>query len=231
MENKKEVLVICPSRGRPEMCGEMIDSFMKTSRISSLTIALDNDDPRLYDYIDVFKGRVAYTIDIRKSTTEIINSKWRYCSDCYKYFSITNDDFIYHTDGWDEKLALMIRLHGGTGIAYGNDLLAKSILPTTSIISKEIVKAVGWLQIPTLCHLYGDNVWKHIGEQAGCLFYNDSVVIEHKHVFSGKMTADETHKESNARAMYVKDHNAFLEWLNNQSKEDIEKVKRLLCQK
>lgn len=231
MENKKEVLVICPSRGRPKMCGEMIDSFIKTSKISSLTIALDNDDPFLYEYIDVFKGRVPYTIDIRKSTTEIINSKWRYCSDCYKYFSVINDDFIYHTEGWDEKLALMIKLHKGKGIAYGNDLLAKSSIPTTSIISKDIVKAVGWLQLPTLEHLYGDNVWKYIGEKSGCLYYNDSVVIEHKHVFSGKMIADETHKRTNDRYMYIKDNNAFLEWINNQSKEDIEKVKGVLCQK
>lgn len=225
---KDQILVICPSRNRPQECGRMIESFNKTSKMSSLSIALDNDDPLLKEYIDVIKNTASYTIDIRKTTTEIINSKWQYAASCFKWFSVTNDDFIYHTDGWDSKLISTLRLHGGKGIVYGNDLLASKHIPTTSVVSREIVEALGWLQLPTLTHLFGDNVWSTIGQKCCCLFYRDDVIIEHMHVFGNKMQPDDTHKQTNSPEMYKKDEAAFLSWLFNDSKNDILKVKEVL---
>lgn len=207
----------------------MIDSFLQTSRISSLSIALDNDDPCLDEYREIIKGRVHYTIDFRKTCTEIINSKWQFSADCFKYFSVTNDDFIFRTVDWDLKLVGTIKLHGGFGIAYGNDLLAGIQIPTMSVISREIVQELGWLQLPALSHLFGDNVWAEIGRKAECLHYRDDVIIEHMHVFGRKMEKDETFLRTNSAEMYRVDEAAFVEWLQNKSKSDIEKVKNLLC--
>lgn len=228
---KDKILVICPSRGRPKECLRMIESFNKTSKMSSLSIALDNDDPFLNQYVDLISDKASFTIDIRKSTTEIINSKWKYAASCYKWLSVSNDDFIYRTDSWDLKLLSTLKLHGGIGIVYGNDLLAGVHIPTTSIVSREIVEALGWLQLPTLTHLFGDNVWHTIGQKSKCLFYRDDVIIEHMHVFGKKMESDVTHKETNSPDMYKKDEAAFLSWLFNESKNDILKVKEVVAKK
>lgn len=225
---KDKILVICPSRNRPNECLRMVESFNKTAKCSSLSIALDNDDPSLYEYVDLIGDKASFTVDIRKTTTEIINNKWQYSASCYKWFSVTNDDFIYHTDGWDKKLISTLNLHGGKGIVYGNDLLAGKHIPTTSVISREIVEALGWLQLPTLTHLYGDNVWDVIGKKCCCLFYRDDVIIEHLHVFGNKMLPDATHKRTNSKEMYEKDEKAFLNWLFNDSKNDILKVKEIV---
>ena len=229
MNTAPSVLVICPSRGRPKECRRMLESFHATQKISMIRVCLDMCDPCLNDYMDICTPLAPLLIDQRKKTTEIINGNWRYAPEHIKYFSITNDDFVYRTDSWDLKLVGEIALNGGKGIAYGNDLCAGANLPTTSVISRTIVEALGWLQMPTLTHLYGDNVWKHIGQSAGCLYHRQDVIIEHMHVFNKKMAPDATHQHTNSQGMYAKDEAAFAEWITLQAKTDIAKVKGILC--
>lgn len=222
-----KILVLCPSRGRPQQCKAMVDSFLLNSSCSVLKLLLDNNDPYLDEYRDIIKD-VSYTIEDQTTTTELINSHWQYTADCYKYFSVTNDDFIYKTKDWDLKL---IKKINGIGIAYGNDLLAGQAIPTTSVVSREIVEALGWLQMPTLTHLFGDNVWNYIGRACGCIHYVPEVIIEHRHVFARKAEADETHNHTNSKEMYRVDEQAFIKWIKENSKEDIAKVKEVMNRK
>jgi len=224
----KHICVICPTRGRPKQCLEMVDSFLATSKMSRLKIYLDMDDPCLYEYLDLVSGKVPCVIDQRKTITQIINEAQGFAPECFGWFSVTNDDFVYKTDAWDVKLVGEIQLHGGIGIAYGNDLLQGVNMPTTSVVSREIVQALGWLQMPRLTHLFGDNVWKAIGQAAGCLHYRPDVIIEHKHYFGHKAQQDDIYKNTNSRAMYDKDGLAFHFWSTQEGIEDIRKVKNLL---
>lgn len=229
-----EVIVICCSRGRPKMLEMMMQSFSKTSKISSLWVLLDGDDPYLEENIQRIRwadGQLNYSYGSPNTTTELINNelnfkKWQ---KKHKFYCVTNDDFIYHTDGWDVILTDEIKSKGKVGIAYGNDMLQGKNMPTTSVISREIVEALGWLQLPTLKHLYGDNVWKTIGTGANCLYYRPDVIIEHKHYFAKKVAQDETFLKTNSKEMYQRDQLAFVKWMTEQSKADIEKVK-MLCE-
>lgn len=225
----KQIIVICPSRGRPKMLGEMIQSFLKTSKISMLTIGLDSDDPYLHEYMRILKDQdssIQFIVLKPRTTTQIINEIAFLPSEA-KFLSVTNDDFIYHTDGWDVILTEEIKSRGKVGIAYGNDLLQNQNMPTTNVISSEIIKTLGWLQLPTLTHLYGDSVWGYLGRQAECLYHRPDVIIEHKHYFSKKVLKDETFLRTNSTEMYNRDHEAFADWVANQSKSDIEKIKEL----
>ncbi len=227
VERTNNTLVICPSRGRPKECKRMVESFLETSNSSTIKLLLDMDDKTLEEYRDTIKG-VSYTIGFRKTTTELINDHWKFSSDCFKYFSVTNDDFIYRTKNWDTKLINSMIPNRGLGIAYGDDLLAGQAIPTTSIISREIVEALGWLQMPTLTHLFGDNVWAYIGKICKCLYYNPSVVIEHMHVFANKQERDDTFERCNSKKMYEIDSHAYGQWLIEQSQEDIKTVSQVL---
>ena len=227
-----KILVICPSRGRPEQCRDMVESFLATSKRSSLRLLLDNDDPLLNKYHELIRGRASCVISIQSTITNLINDNWKHSADCFRWFSVTNDDFIYRTDGWDEKLLASLEAYGGgTGIVYGNDLLQGVRMPTTSIVSRDIVEALGWLQMPRLIHLFGDNVWSHIGQKAECLFYRPDVIIEHKHFFGGKAVEDEIYKHTNSRSMYDADKANFIKWLYAESLVDIDKVKALVERK
>lgn len=222
-----QILILCPSRGRPAQCNAMIDSFNATAKRSTLRLMLDMDDPCLDEYRDIIGKKCSYSIDFHKPVTQLINGSWRYSADCFKWLSVTNDDFIYKTDAWDEKF--INHLAGRLGIIYGNDLAMGKDMPTTSVISREIPCALGWLQMPTLTHLYGDTTWKHIGEQAKCLFYCEEVIIEHKHYFNKKAIQDATYNNTNSSAMYDKDYLAFINWITDHSKDDIYKISHLVA--
>ena len=217
------MLVICPTRGRPSAFKNMLDSFLENSRFARLTVHIDSDDPCVEEYREIIKGRCSFTIGERENITQIINAKFHMAKP-HEFYSITNDDFFYHTKDWDLKLIEEIKLHGKYGIAYGNDLLQGVNMPTTSVISGEIARAVGWLQLPSLIHLFGDNVWQFLGKKTGCLHYRSDVIIEHRHWFSKKVPQDEVYRHTNSKAMYDADHKAFVEWFTQTSKSDAEKI-------
>lgn len=219
-----KLLTICPSRGRPKMCKQMVESFLATSKTSELIIFLDQDDIQLPLYKEVLSGLCMFTINKRELTyTEMINEAYKF-QPPHEFYCVTNDDFFYQTDAWDLKLIETIILSGKHGIAFGNDLLQGVNLPTTSVISREICQALGWLQMPKLHHLFGDNVWAEIGKKCQCLHYRQDVIIEHRHPFTKKFPKDETFLKTNSEEMYRKDEQSFMEWLLNQSKQDIERV-------
>lgn len=220
-----KLLVLCCSRGRPKMLKEMIQSFEINSVTSDLYVMLDNCDQLLSDYISCLSDtNINYSITPRTSCTNKINAHINYN---YEFMSVTNDDFIYKTPAWDLKLISEIKLSGKHGIAYGNDLCAGVHIPTTSVISREIIKELGWLQLPELKHLFGDNVWNHLGKACKCLHYVENVIIEHRHVFARKMQEDDTFRHTNSAEMYDHDEKIFINWLTGQSKVDIEKVKSI----
>ena len=126
-------------------------------------------------------------------------------------------------------IKLIDLLDGKPGIAYGNDLMQGHNLPTTSVISREIPELLGWLQMPTLTHLFGDTVWLHLGIGAKCIYYAKDVIIEHCHYFNNKATQDAIYKRTNGKEMYDHDVLAFLRWKHNQLPKEVELLQGLLA--
>lgn len=192
-----KILTICPSL-RPDKLIEMVTSFNNTKTCEHKLI------------ID----------SVSKTTTEAINLAFINNPD-YDAYHVTNDDVIYHTKGWDAILT------SKKGINYASDLLQNENHPTFPMISGDIVRALGWLQCPTVEFLYGDTVWKYIGERIGLLNYFPNVIIEHKHFLKTCYT-DEIYAKTNSQKQYEKDQLGFVKWLSEQSHKDVEKVKGVL---
>jgi len=75
--------------------------------------------------------------------TEIFNKAFQDNPD-FDYYHMSNDDCVYKTHDWDLKLARKGK------ITYGNDLFQSENLCTFPMIDGDIVRALGWLQMPTL---------------------------------------------------------------------------------
>ena len=219
----KRLLVICPTRERPNRLAEMVESFkINTSDQATLVTIVDDDDPLVKEYIDLSK-KLQFICRVRPRKTVIEHLNWTFfCSSNYSYYSSSSDDYIYKTLDWDKKLTKAI---DGNGIAYGNDLCAGENIPTTSIISGEIVRALNWLQLPTLTHLCGDLVYKSIGKRLKCLHYCPDVIIEHNHFMNRKAEKDASYCRTNSKEMYLKDHEAYEHWLKNNFDDDCERIK------
>ena len=196
----KKCLVICPTLRKDKFL-RMYQSFIDTANNSDL-ISVSTEGP----------------------TTELINTIYESFPD-YEFYSVTNDDFIYHTYDWDNILMCHLK---SPGIAYGDDGMNKSALPTTSIISGALVRALGWLQFPGADYLFGDTAWGVIGRKLNILHYIDSVKIEHLHYCNNKAEMDGVYAKTNNKARYALDGEHFKHWLVTECGRDIERLRRVL---
>jgi hypothetical protein len=209
-------LVICPSRGRPEQFKRFLESFKNMSRCSDLMAIVDESDKFLPYYLNTYQNCIVNNTS--RNVTELINMGFNLKPD-YEFYTVTNDDFVFKAEGWDTTLCRK------GYISYGNDLCAGESLPTTYVVDGDIVRALGWLQLPKLSFMYGDSVWKFLGQAIHRIKYRQDVIIEHNHWCNLKAEVDETYRRTNAPEVYKADYEVFKTWLQSQKDDDVGKIK------
>lgn len=226
----RDLLVIVPSRGRPEQLRDMVDACLSLSEADTeIAVALDDDDPRRDEAMALISGpRVMIRHGDRDNFTGWSNEIAEKHKGRYRAYASLSDDTVPRTRGWDRLLLEAISAMGGTGIAYGDDLLQRENLPTAPVITCDIVEALGWMCEPSMTHFSIDNVWKDLGEGAGCLAYVPTVIIEHLHPCAGKAPVDQTHRDAGFNMPDHPDSAAYHAWRRDRMAADIATVKRLL---
>lgn len=216
-------LVIVPSRGRPENLARCIEHLKKYSMVSEFVVGLDEDDEQNYPRID----GVMYEVGPRKLLVGTLNDIAMKYVDKYLFLTFLGDDNIVTTEGWDVAMSVTLAKQG-YGIAYGNDHFQEDKLPTSIMITSNIVKALGFITPPVLKHLYADNFWQALGKGLGSLYYFPSVHWEHLHYMAGKSEKDSTYEEANSEERYKEDREAFSQYMSEQYVEDVTRVKEAL---
>ncbi len=213
----KDVLVIVPTRGRPDSSIEFHKEFEQKSLISDLMFAIDEDDADSYPRID----GVLYEVNPRMGMNGTLNHVAVKYADQYKYIAFMGDDHRIRTFGWD---IVMTEKIGSFGLAYGNDLFQKAALPTAILMSSKIIKSLGFMAPPKQKHMYLDNFWLDLGNKLNAIHYLDDVIIEHLHFATKKSDIDATYAETNTSAVYEADKIAYYDYKINQMDSDIEKI-------
>lgn len=227
------VVVVIPSRGRPEAARETIAAIQDTVvRVSTrVVLAVDADDPQLPGYREVTGTRLREyrdgpslvvlegdeTGDLVKATNTVSMRIAREDPRCI--IGNLGDDHRPRTHGWDKAITEAL---AEPGIAYGNDLLQGQKLPTAPFISASIVLALGWYFLPTCQHMYVDDAVRAMGDRLGVLHYLPDVVIEHVHPGAGKAEMDEGYRRADASTEH--DREAYFEWRNRWFEADVENV-------
>jgi hypothetical protein len=226
----RDLLVIVPSRGRPERLRAMLDACLSLSEADTdIAVAFDDDDSDAYPSLAASYGSKRVWWFTGKRDTLAGWTNWVAfgpgTGGKYRAFASLGDDHLPWTPGWDRLLLEAIGGDGGEGIAYGNDLHQGDRLPTAPVISAGIVDALGWMCEPSLAHMYLDNVWADLGRAASCLAYVPGVVIEHLHPDAGKAVTDGTYAESLAGE--EADRQAYERWRRDRMGIDVAKVRAL----
>ena len=213
------ILVITPSRGRPERLAYMLQETLRTSGPGThVAVGYDDDDSELTGYEDlaaairvIWPGRTLWFRGPRRSMgawTNWIAGHPRAAR--YSYLASFGDDHVPCTDGWDEALTAVIEGTGGTGIAWGDDKHQHENLPTAPVISADIAHVLGWIVLPGVSSKFCDNAWRDLADLAGCRVYVPQVVIEHVHPDAGKAGMDDTYRDGNA--YWAGDEAVYLAW-------------------
>lgn len=212
-----DLVVIVPSRGRPQAAAELAEAFTETSTADTrLAWSFDEDDPRLPDYPD----REA-VIGENQSMVEALNKAALHYArggffknDPPFAVGFMGDDHRPRTKGWDKAYIDALR-ELGTGLVYGNDLLQGERIPTQVAMTADIVRTLGYMAPPKLGHMYVDNAWLALGRALDRITYLPGVIIEHLHPLAGKGEWDEGYNRVNSPGQYDRDRVFFQLWLHS----------------
>lgn len=219
-------LIIVPTRGRSDKINELLTLANETtSSDTEWLICIDDDDTDTYKDIVDFNGRVETQPRMRLGPW--LNYAANKYASSYDALGFMGDDHRPRTPLWDKILGSAIE-RNGYGVAYGNDLLQGSRLPTAVLISSNIVQAMGQYVPPAQIHMYLDNYWLKLGQSLDALYYYNEVIIEHLHYSNNKSDADELYLEVNSPQMYQHDEFEYNKYVSGQMNSDIARARAAL---
>lgn len=222
---KKEIIVIVPSRGRPDNAERLVESWKNTTQGKSLILfVLDGDDYQQYNTFVTISGIETVVIPKKR---ELLTAKLNmFCEDWEEegaeVISFMGDDCVFLTPGWEDRILEWQREN--KGICYCNDLLQGENLPNNVFIHNDIVSALGFMAPPVLQHYFIDNYWKDLGIRLGKLKYFPEIVIEHRHWSNGKSQKDETYIQAENTLMGT-DRAAWDKYRETELANDVQKIK------
>ena len=197
-----ELLVICPTVRRPANVRRLKGSYTETSTAVSELV---------FDQRDL-------------TCTEKVNDMARKHMDAYEALMFVGDDHIFQTWGWDDLL--MAPLRERPGISFPDDC-SRPGHPEVFAISSSIVRALGWMMLPSQKHYYVDDAVLQLGVRARCITYLPEVVLPHLHYKVVGGQPDEIY--ARAHSWLDEDRASYWEWLAERSEGDVETVTRVVC--
>lgn len=207
--SKIKLAIAVPTRGRPHNLERLAKAARQTCTTNYEIFArLDNDDEVEYKELDNVRYVVGPRIFFAASVNQLAEMALK---EGFTHIAILGDDVLPETKGWDEQL---INSLPGLGVAYGSDGLEHlhgEDLPTHVIVPIEMYKRLGWIALPTLRHLFCDNVWRELGKLTNFI-YNPEVKLSHLHRWNKAAPDDKTYQEANDKEKRDADRLAFETW-------------------
>ena len=219
-----DLLVVVPSRGRPSNAYDLMVAFQETGATADLLFVLDRNDKAEQFYPTAVKRMV---LQEQLLMVPKLNSAVGNALGSHRYVAFMGDDHRPRTQGWDARICAELDALG-TGIVYGNDLLAGERLPTQVAMTSDIVTTLGWMALPGLQHLWCDNVWWDLGHAIDRIRYLPDVIVVRLHPLAGKAPEDAGYLEVNHPDAAEADRLIYADWYEHQMPNDVEKLRALL---
>jgi hypothetical protein len=221
---KTKLAIAVPTRGRPHNLERLAKSLKDTCTTDyTLFARIDSDDDVEYKELDNVKYIIGKRIFFAASVNELAAIA---LDQNYTHLAILGDDVFTETKGWDEA---MISALPELGVAYGSDGLEHlhgEDLPTHVVVPIAMYEKLGWIALPTLRHLFCDNVWRELGKLTNFIYLPD-VKLSHLHRWNKAAPDDRTYQEANDKKKRELDKAAFEEWRDGSG---LRKAKKALQQ-
>lgn len=231
-----ELLIIIPTRGRPENMLRVIEAWEATNafEVAALLFGVDEDDPHKDEYLALAAERwpnghpgVAISVAERVPMAPRTNAEAARFADQFWALGSAGDDHLPETPGWAHTYVAELKALG-SGIVYGDDGFQHASLCTEWAMTSDIVRKLEGRLIPApVDHLYADNSVMELGRVSGMIRYLPHVKITHMHPAAGRAEGDEGYDRVNARTQYAADGEKFKRWRRVQLPADISAVRAL----
>lgn len=227
--SEHRILLLVPTRGRPDMAREMAESFLATKPVNSyLLFLLDNEadflpSPHPHGHWGQWSFGAA---DVRGAVAPLNRALHHATSGGYDTIAFLNDDHRFITPDWEQRI---IEARQKYAVVYPNDCFNNESALTIPFFDARIPKALGFIAPPCLCHLYSDDFWFHMGNALHSIKYLPDVKIEHVHPFSGKREMDATTAAVNTTEARERDRLAFWSYMATEFPSDVEKARKVMA--
>ena len=218
-----DLLMIVPSRGRPDSVAALAECWDATGATAGLVFAVDDDDPELDRYLEAYLEMcerfswLELRDGPRRRLCGTLNQLAAEHAPSWRNVGFMGDDHRPSTPSWDARFVECLS-GGGPGLVYGNDLLMGEAMPT-----------LGYMAPPALVHLCIDLAWKDWGEGLGRITYLPDVIIEHMHPANGKAPMDAGYEDANSPERVSADSKAYYAYRDGGGlQHDLEKLRTLL---
>lgn len=228
----KLLTVYVPTKGRPHNALRLQEAFRETTTCTRLVFILSDNDAKLNEYLTLSFDEMPIIITPKKpGFIDPLNQGFLQDHPQHKAYAVgfMGDDHLPRTPKWDEKF-LDHLLGVKCGMVYGNDLLQYENLPTHIIMTSNIPSALGYMTLPQLSHLFGDNFWMDLGQRLRILKYFPEIIIEHLHPGNGKASVDAGYRFSGNYELHKHDSAIYQEYLDRELNADVSRVTRMILE-
>lgn len=180
----KHFSIVLMSRSRPKMLYNLCNSISKTTTLNNeIIVGLDNDDPKLDDYIqlkDVIDGLILDIHDRNPNLHIRLNNMLNIANG--KYIFVLNDDCILTSFDWDSQAFDAMESFGD--IVYGrtqdNSIDKVNVeYAAFPIVSNFAAKKLGFIMDTTYGNHGSDVITYRIYKQAKKVINLDFVTVDH----------------------------------------------------
>lgn len=224
-ESDSRIVLLLPTRGRPDNIVRMLQSLHESSHVMPEVIArIDDDDEEIKSALDqlIAAGeKISYRIGPRITLTEYWNEISGFSSAEIVMFAA--DDIVFKTKGWDSLIRETFDTHPDKMIfVHGDDGHWGGRFGTHGFLHRKWIDALGYVLPPYFSSDYGDTWINDVANMLGRRVFLP-IVIEHMHFLFGKAQMDATYadrlergKKDNVAALYAS--------MESKRKEDAEKI-------
>jgi len=220
-----DLLVMVPTRGRPEQCARLLASFRETaSPGTDIAFILDPDQEDAYKDVE-WGDALQAVLAPRGTLAEKLNQTATQMAGVYRALMWTGDDHVFSTPHWDTMLLQALEDMGGHGWVYPATK-RRSDIPEIWLASSSVTEHLGWFFPPFLSHFAADNVIAELAKRAGMLRFCPDAVVEHKHwSIDPETERDATYREAE-EAFAQADVTAYQQWRPTVLPGEVSKLRR-----
>ena len=216
--------ILTPTRNRPNNCERFIKSVYNSARTRKnveMLFYVDNDDPAITSYKSLdWHAQKEYegfkNIKFIYGEPKSVSISWNdLAEECIGDVLIMgNDDLVYQTDGWDEKLDQELNIYKDDNIyvAWMNDNINFEKHCAFPIVSRQWYECLGRFTPGSFNFGYNDTWIFEVGKMLDRCHYIPFIKAEHLHFSTGKSEMDDTYARNRTQEkgnLYAKDQIIF----------------------
>lgn len=219
---------LLPTRNRPDSVKGLIASMEATGDVPTVAVMIDGPH---YD-IDWPSHWHIYQSDEHLELQKAVNWLFERHPNEPFYGALSDHSRAISAD-WSKQLA---KIAGNKYVSLPN--AGKDIFhPKTGVrrmssacFGGDLIRAIGWVLLPTTVHLYGDDVLEDICYGLDLVKYEPNVVVHDLSLRDGEVKFDENHKRMWKGESYVEhDRQAYIAWKRRMFPSLMAQLKEKLC--